>query len=135
MAIITNKNKTGKKPTMTANSISSAMEAQISEICESGKNNDTISKRIIEEEEASLSEETKIIRKAKIDKAKRKAKNADTINLVLPKGERSNFKEFCTSQNISMTEYAYTCMDYVRNQVQEGLMTVSRSGIRRIKPE
>lgn len=135
MAIITNKNKTAKKPTMTANSISSAMEAQISEICESGRDNDTISKRIIEEEEASLSEETKIIRKARIDKAKRKEKNADTINLVLPKGERSNFKEFCTSQNISMTEYAYTCMDYVRNQVQEGLMTVSRSGIRRIKPE
>lgn len=135
MAIITNKNKTVKKPTMTANTISSAMENQISEICESGRDNDTISKRILEEEEASLSEETKIIRKARIDKAKRKEKNADTVNLVLPKGERASLKEFCTMQNISMTEYAYTCMDFVRSQVQEGLMTVSRSGIRIIKPE
>lgn len=113
MAILTGNNKTDKKPTMTANTISPAMHDQLQSIIESGKDNDTVSKR----SETAL-------------KNKRKEKNADTVNLVLPKGERNSIKVFCSENGISMTEYAFTCMDYIRSEVQAGNMTVSRAGIR-----
>lgn len=111
MAIITGANKTDKKPTMTANTISPVMHDQLQSIIESG-----------EKQPAK-----------KAAASKRKEKNADTLNLVLPKGERNLFKSFCSENGISMTEYAYTCMDYIRSEVRDGNMTVSRAGIRVLK--
>lgn len=67
-------------------------------------------------------------------KARRKEKNADTINVVLPRGERSVFKSFCAAHNISMTEYIYTCMDFIKWQVEQGKMEVGRSGIKTLEP-
>ena len=45
MAILTGNNKTEKKPTMTANTISPAMHQQLQSIIESGKDNETVSKK------------------------------------------------------------------------------------------
>lgn len=109
MPILTGKDKTETKPSMTANTISPAMHEQLQSIVEKS-----------DKKPASL---------------KRKEKNADTINLVLPKGERNLLKSFCSENGISMTEYAFTCMDYIRSEVREGNMTVSKSGIRKIKKE
>lgn len=131
--ILTGKNKTGKTSSMTGNNMTTAMEEQMNRIFESGKDNDSLSKKIVEEAESNLDENTKLARRAKINKEKRKEKNADTLNIVLPKGERATLKKFCTENSVTMTEYAYTCMDFIRQQVEDGLMTVSKSGIRVLK--
>lgn len=112
MAIITGSDRTEKKSSMTANTISPAMHNQIQNIVASGEKKPT-----------------------KSATTKRKEKNADTLNLVLPKGERSQLKIFCAGIGISMTEYAYTCMAYIRSEVEDGNMTVSRAGIRHVKKE
>ena len=52
MPILTGNNKTEKKPTMTANSISPAMHDQIQSIIESGKDNQTVTKHTDKPKEA-----------------------------------------------------------------------------------
>lgn len=98
--IVTNKNK----------SLSQNILNQIDSIVEKGSENKTLSKSIPSE--------------------KRKVKNADTINLVLPKGERAKFKSFCSEYSLSMTEFFFMCADVVRSMVQDKEAELSRSGIK-----
>jgi len=57
---------------------------------------------------------------------------SDTIVLNLPKGERSEFKAFCAKYQLTMTDYIYFAMDYIRNGVEEGKLSVSRGGIKEL---
>ena len=116
MAILTGNNKTDKKPTMTANTISPAMHEQIQSIIESGKDNETVSKK------ASKPKETK-------------RDNSDALMLRLPKGERQAFKAFCASKGTDMTNFIYACMDFVRFGSEEGFIQVTKGGVRMIKKQ
>lgn len=113
MAILTGNNKTEKKPTMTANSISPAMHEQLQSIIESGKDNSTVSKKVTKPKDT-------------------KRDNSDTLMLRLPKGERQAFKIFCAEKGTDMTNFIYACMDFVRFGSEEGFIQVSRGGIRLI---
>ena len=116
MAILTGKNKTEKKPTMTANTISPAMHQQLQSIIESGKDNETVSKKT-----------------TKTTKSKEpKRDNSDALMLRLPKGERQAFKVFCAEKGTDMTSFIYACMDFVRFGTEEGFIQVSKGGIRLI---
>ena len=120
--ILTGKDKI-QKSSASGNELSPSMAEQLHRILDGGKDNDTASMKRDSDEKTNTA------------KAKRKEKNADTLNLVLPKGERKLLKSFCAENGISMTEYAFTCMDYIRCEVQEGRMAVSRSGIRKIRKD
>ena len=113
MPIVTNKNKTESKPTMTANTISPAMHEQLQSIIESGKDNETVSKK------TSKPKDTK-------------RDNSDALMLRLPKGERQAFKVFCAEKGTDMTNFIYACMDFVRFGSEEGFIQVSKGGIRLI---
>ncbi len=113
MPIVTNKNKTESKPTMTANTISPAMHEQLQSIIESGKNNETVSKKALKPKET-------------------KRDNSDALMLRLPKGERQAFKVFCAEKGTDMTNFIYACMDFVRFGSEEGFIQVSKGGIRLI---
>ena len=113
MAILTGNNKTDKKTTMTANSISPTMHEQLQSIIESGKDNETVSKKASKPKEP-------------------KRDNSDALMLRLPKGERNAFKAFCASHGTDMTSFIYACMDFVRFGTEEGYIQVSKGGIRLI---
>lgn len=120
MAILTGENKKPKSG-MEGNKLSTNMINQIDSIIEKGDGK-SVSATMGEGE-----------RKKKVTAAKQKERNADSLLLVLPKGERAAFKSFCADNHLSMTEYIYTCMDFVRGQVQDGKMRVSKGGIRILK--
>lgn len=113
MPILTGKDKTESKPTMTANTISPAMHDQLQSIIESGKDNETISKKAAKPKEA-------------------KRDNSDALMLRLPKGERQAFKTFCASKGTDMTNFIYAAMDFVRYGSEEGFIQVTKGGIRLI---
>lgn len=116
MAILTGSNKTEKKPTMTANNIPPAMQNQLDNIFESGKNNETVSR-------------------TKEPKAKKEVKrdNSDALMLRLPKGERQAFKTFCASKGTDMTNFIFACMDFVRLGTEEGYIQVSKAGVKLLR--
>lgn len=114
MPIVTNKNKTESKPTMTANSISPAMHNQIQSIIESGKDNETVSKKASKPKEV-------------------KRDNSDALMLRLPKGERQAFKIFCASKGTDMTNFIFACMDFVRLGTEEGYIQVSKAGVKLLR--
>ena len=114
MAILTGNNKTEKKPTMTATAISPAMHQQLQSIIESGKDNETISKKTTKPKEP-------------------KRDNSDALMLRLPKGERQAFKIFCAEKGTDMTSFIYACMDFVRFGTEEGYLQVSKGGVKLLK--
>ena len=114
MAILTGDNKTEKKPTMTANTISPAMHQQLQSIIESGKDNETVSKKSSKPKEP-------------------KRDNSDALMLRLPKGERQAFKVFCAEKGTDMTSFIYACMDFVRYGTEEGYIQVSKGGVKLLK--
>lgn len=71
----------------------------------------------------------------KAEKKKKERKYNDTFVINLPEGERNRFKSFCADHNISMTDYIYFCMDYIKEKTETGLMSVSRAGIKELKKE
>ena len=114
MAILTGNDKTEKKTTMTANTISPAMHEQLQSIIESGKDNETISKN-----------------KTKPKEPKRD--NSDALMLRLPKGERQAFKVFCAEKGTDMTNFIFACMDFVRLGTEEGYIQVSKAGVKLLR--
>jgi len=92
---------------------------QLDEVFNSGKNND------IEYPTEQIQKKESVTEK----KAK-KRDNTDVVNLYLPKGERANFKIFCAENGIDMTNFIYTCMDFVRSNVEDGKLSVSKAGIK-----
>lgn len=65
-------------------------------------------------------------------KTTKKRDNTDTLLLHLPKGERNNFKILCTQNNITMTDFIYFAMDYVRDLSNSGAVTIGRNGIKEV---
>lgn len=116
MAILTGNNKTEKKTTMSANTISPAMHEQLQSIIESGKDNETVSKKALKPKET-------------------KRDNSDALMLRLPKGERQSFKAYCASKGTDMTNFIYACMDFVRFGEEEGFIQVTKGGVRLIKKQ
>ena len=114
MAILTGDNKTEKKPTMTANTISPAMHQQLQSIIESGKDNETVSKKSSKPKEP-------------------KRDNSDALMLRLPKGERQAFKVFCAEKGTDMTNFIFACMDFVRLGTEEGYIQVSKAGVKLLR--
>lgn len=114
MPILTGSNKTESKPTMTANSISPAMHNQLQSIIESGKDNETVSKKSSKPKEV-------------------KRDNSDALMLRLPKGERQAFKTFCASKGTDMTNFIFACMDFVRLGTEEGYIQVSKAGVKLLR--
>lgn len=114
MAILTGTNRTEKKPAMSANTISPAMHQQIQGIIESGAGNGSVSSQTAE-------------------KKKKKRDNSDTLLLKLPKGERQAFKTWCASHGTDMTSFIYACMDFVRFHEAEGIIQVSKGGVKLLK--
>lgn len=74
----------------------------------------------------------KTVTKPAEETAAKKRVYSDTIVLNLPKGERSEFKAFCAKYQLTMTDYIYFAMDYIRNGVEEGRLSVSRGGIKEL---
>lgn len=82
----------------------------------------------------TIQKEIEIIEKpvrAEVKPAK-KRDNTDTLLLHLPKGERNNFKILCTQNNITMTDFIYFAMDYVRDLSNNGAVTIGRNGIKTV---
>ena len=114
MAILTGNDKTEKKTTMTANTISPAMHEQLQSIIESGKVNETVSKKSSKPKEP-------------------KRDNSDALMLRLPKGERQAFKVFCAEKGTDMTNFIFACMDFVRLGTEEGYIQVSKAGVKLLR--
>ncbi len=58
-----------------------------------------------------------------------KSKYADSVNLRLTSGKRSEFKKFFTDCEISMNQGFEMAVDYVMREARAGRINVSKSGI------
>ena len=58
-----------------------------------------------------------------------KSKYADSVNLRLTSGKRSEFKKFFTGCEISMNQGFEMAVDYIIREAKAGRITVSKSGI------
>lgn len=58
-----------------------------------------------------------------------KSKYADSVNLRLTSGKRSEFKKFFTDCEISMNQGFEMAVDYVIREAKAGRINVSKSGI------
>lgn len=100
----------------TKNELPQGMQATFNRIIESGVGNGSVSSML-----------------ASGKKKEKKRDNSDALVLRLPKGERNAFKVFCVQHQVAMTDFIYTCMDFVRFYEQEGVLKVSKGGIRFLK--
>jgi len=75
------------------------------------------------------------IKTPKASAPKKQRKYTDTVVLNLPEGERSNFKAFCAKYNLTMTDFIYFSMDFVKERVEEGQYGLSRGGIKILKKD
>lgn len=112
MAIITNNNKVESRK----NSISASNLNQLDTVINSNSKNSV--KHTAAEDKPS--------------KPAKKREYTDTVVINLPKGERSNFKVFCAQNNLTMTDYIYFAMDFIKTGVETGKFTVGRSGIKEL---
>lgn len=112
MAIITNDNKVETKK----NSINELNLNQLDTVINSNSKNSV--KHHAPEESSS--------------KPAKKREYTDTVVINLPKGERSTFKAFCAQNNLTMTDYIYFAMDFIKTGVETGKFTVGRSGIKEL---
>lgn len=49
----------------------------------------------------------------------------------MAKGERSNFKAFCAMKNISMNHFVMCAMDYFKEDLESGKVTISQHSYKR----
>lgn len=92
------------------------MQATFNRIIESGVGNGSVSSML-----------------ASGKKKEKKRDNSDALVLRLPKGERTAFKVFCAQHQVAMTDFIYACMDFVRTNEEDGILKVSKGGIRFLK--
>ena len=62
-------------------------------------------------------------------KSTAKSKYADSVNLRLTSGKRSEFKKFFTECEISMNQGFEMAVDYILRESKAGRIVVSKSGI------
>ena len=62
-------------------------------------------------------------------KSSAKSKYADSVNLRLTSGKRSEFKKFFTECEISMNQGFEMAVDYILRESKAGRIVVSKSGI------
>lgn len=62
-------------------------------------------------------------------KAEAKSKYADSVNLRLTSGKRSEFKKFFTGCEVSMNQGFEMAVDYVMREAKAGRINVSKGGI------
>ena len=115
MSIVTSKNK------ISQNTINSGNLNQLDQVFNS-KSEPGVGER-------NFSSATEVEIKS-VTKQKREYK--DTVLLNLPKGERNVFKSFCAQMDITMTDFIYFAMDYIKDGVEQGKFSVTRSGIKEI---
>lgn len=118
MSIITNKNK------ISQNTINSENLNQLDQVFGTKKNEMTA----VETPVVSATDEVEI---KTVTKPKREYK--DTVLLNLPKGERNVFKSFCAQNDLTMTDFIYFAMDYIKEGVENGKFSITRSGIKELK--
>ena len=61
-----------------------------------------------------------------------KSKYADSVNLRLTSGKRSEFKKFFTDCEISMNQGFEMAVDYILREAKAGRISVSKSGITKV---
>ncbi len=61
-----------------------------------------------------------------------KRKYADSVNLRLTSGRRSEFKKFFTDCEISMNQGFEMAVDYILKEAKAGRIVVSKSGITKV---
>lgn len=148
--IITSENQEPAKP----NKLNSTLLKQIKTVVKSNKASeietvtskaavpeeieikDTVEIKIPEEKKVNTEKKSEPAKPAKKEEPAGKKRNySDTVILNLPGGERAEFKAFCAKYQVTMTDFIYFAMDYIRNGVEEKKYSLSRSGIREISNE
>lgn len=143
MAIVTSNNKTSDKKKNTLNEANlSQLNAVFNNQAKEIPVNNTVqnTQPIVQSHQIQRSVEVqpteqsaiKTVTKSEEEAPAKKRVYSDTIVLNLPKGERSEFKAFCAKYQLTMTDYIYFAMDYIRNGVEEGKLSVSRGGIKEL---
>lgn len=56
-------------------------------------------------------------------------KYADTVLARFSKGKRNEFKAFFSSNGVSMNSGIEMCIEYVKNKVESGELTMSKAGL------
>ena len=123
------------KETTKATKLNPGVINQISNVVNSNKSEiETVTQEASEEIEIQTESKatSKKTAEKKENKTEKKRNYSDTVILNLPEGERNEFKAFCARFGITMTDYIYFAMDYIRNGVEEKKFSLSRSGIREL---
>ena len=104
----------------TSVSESSLPEALKNQISNNFKKDDDFSKTVTSENAAAT------------EAASAKSKYADSVNLRLTSGKRSEFKKFFTDCEISMNQGFEMAVDYILRESKAGRIVVSKSGITKV---
>lgn len=62
----------------------------------------------------------------------KKSKYADKFIFNFPQKERNELKKFCVMHDITMTDFIMLAIDYIKTEVEEERLNVSRYGIKKI---
>ncbi|MCQ2593201.1 MAG: hypothetical protein MJ188_10510 [Treponema sp.] len=121
MAIVTNSNKKSQN-TINSENLNQLDQVFASKSISSSNSSGTAKENNVEAKEVEIKTVTKPKREYK-----------DTILLNLPKGERNVFKSFCAQHDLTMTDFIYFAMDYVKDKAEAGSISISRGGIKEIQ--
>ena len=106
-----------KTTTNTESSLPEALKAQISN---NFKKDDDFSKTVTTSASSPA------------ESSSAKSKYADSVNLRLTSGKRSEFKKFFTDCEISMNQGFEMAVDYILRESKAGRIVVSKSGITKV---
>jgi len=60
-------------------------------------------------------------------------KYSDKFLFNFPKTEKDDFKKFAILHNVTLTDMIRLSLDFVRSEIEEGNLSISRYGIKKIK--